>query len=59
MADRQKKQGKSSPKIKRAGRANTKAKYAAQVRRTFRNKLRRVRKHNGPAAAKAYVEKYA
>lgn len=58
MAGKDKKQ-KSSPCLKRSGRQNTKAKYAAQYRRTFRNKLRRVRKHNGPAAAKAYVEKYA
>jgi hypothetical protein len=49
--------GKGAPKLKRSGRH--KVKYAAQFRRTYRNKLRRVRKHNGEAAAIAYAAKFA
>ena len=52
-----KKGGKGAPKLKRSGRATHK--YGEQYRRTFRNKLRRVRKCNGVIAANAYVARYA
>lgn len=48
------KKQKGSPKLKRSGKPATKARYAAQRRRTFENKLRRVRKHNGEEAARIY-----
>lgn len=48
------KKQKGSPKLRRSGRPATKARYAAQRRRTFENKLRRVRKHNGEEAARVY-----
>lgn len=47
-----KKGGKGCPKLKRT--ARHKAKYTLQYRRTFRNKLARVRRHNGEAAAVEY-----
>ena len=53
-AQSQKSQGKKakgSPKLKRAGRANTKARYVRQVDRTEYNKLRRIIRSNGDAAA--------
>ena len=51
--DTNKKGGKGAPKLKRA--ARDKGKCAAQYTRTFKNKLRRVRKHNGEAAARSYT----
>lgn len=51
-----KKAGKGSPKLKRSGRHKTK--YQLQFRRTFNNKLKRVRKHNGEKSAREYVLKY-
>ena len=51
--DTNKKGGKGAPKLKRA--ARDKGKCAAQYARTFKNKLRRVRKCNGEAAAQRYA----
>jgi hypothetical protein len=50
---------KSSPGLKRASKASTKLKYKRQFIRTFENKLRRVRRSNGPEAAKAYQSQYS
>ncbi len=47
---------KGAPKLKRAGRASNKAKYAAQFQRTYRNKLRRIRRSNGPNAALKWMQ---
>lgn len=58
MADRIKKGGKTSPKIKRSGRVSTKQKYLRQFSRTYKNKLRRVRKHNGEVAAQKYIQQH-
>lgn len=55
--DRNKKGGKGAPKLARSGRNRTK--YALQYQRTFRNKLRRVRKHNGEEAAQEYATRRA
>ena len=53
MANQAKKKGgKGAPKLRRI--AKHKAKYAMQYRKTFRNKVRRIRRHNGEAAARAY-----
>jgi hypothetical protein len=54
---RKKKGGKGCPKLRRI--AKHKAKYAEQVKRTFRNKYRRVLQHNGEAAAAEYARRYA
>ena len=51
--DTNKKGGKGAPKLKRA--ARNKTEYALQYARTFKNKLRRVRKHNGDKAASVYA----
>jgi hypothetical protein len=51
-----KKGGKGCPKLRRI--AKHKAKYAEQFKRTFRNKLRRVRRCNGDAAAEEYQRQY-
>lgn len=48
------KAGKGSPKLKRAAKASTKAKYKNQFTRTYRNKLRRILQSNGAEAAAAY-----
>ena len=53
----QKKAGKKSPKLNRSSKHKTK--YQLRYARTFRNKLRRVRKSNGPEAALAYQRAYA
>ena len=50
---------KGSPKLKRSGRVASKGKYAGQWLRTFRNKLRRVRRCNGPLAAVAYERAFS
>ena len=55
--DTNKKGGKGAPKLKRA--ARDKGKYAAQYARTFKNKLRRVRKCNGEAAAQRYARTHS
>lgn len=52
-----KKAPKGAPKLKRAGRHS--GKYAVQFKQTYRNKLRRVMKHNGPEAAREYETKFA
>ena len=49
------KKAKGSPKLKRAGRANTKACYARQQERTAYNKLRRIIRSNGDAAAASWA----
>ncbi|KKS37768.1 MAG: hypothetical protein A3G49_05545 [Candidatus Sungbacteria bacterium RIFCSPLOWO2_12_FULL_41_11] len=48
MAD---KQAKGAPKLTRAGKPKTKAKYANQAERTAYNKLRRIIRSNGDTAA--------
>lgn len=50
-----KKGGKGSPKLKRSSRHRTK--YALQFARTFKNKLRRVRRCNGEDAARRYASR--
>lgn len=49
---------KSSPKLRRSGKPSIKSRYKQQFMRTYKNKLRRVRKHNGEAAAVEYQKKY-
>ena len=53
--DTKKKGGKGAPKLKRAGTLHSKHKYSSQFLRTYKNKLRRVRKCNGEAAAQKYA----
>lgn len=52
-----KKGGKGAPKLKRSGRQR--GKYAAQAIRTGRHKYHRILEHNGPEAAKAFLERDA
>lgn len=51
-----KKGGKGCPKLRRI--AKHKAKYAEQFKRTFRNKYRRVLRHNGEVAAAEYQRRF-
>ena len=55
--DTNKKGGKGAPKLKRASRDKTK--YSLQYARTYKNKLRRVRKCNGDHAANQYMLMHA
>ena len=55
--DTNKKGGKGAPKLKRSSR--NRSEYAAQFARTFKNKLRRVRRCNGDKAASAYASHFA
>jgi len=49
-----KKGGKGCPKLRRI--AKHKAKYQMQYRRTFRNKLKRIRHYNGEDAARQFEQ---
>lgn len=48
----------SRAKDKRASKPHTKAKYKVQFGRTYNNKLRRIRRSNGPEAAAAYAREF-